>query len=242
LKISQTHEISIQIAAFLAGRGASEGRDLPPERELARQLGTSRVTLRRALGALESAGLLEPRRGSGCRPRAPSEWSLGALAWLLRGVEPAAREGSWLRPLVVEALALRRTFARGIPALLAGRLAKGSLARARRLTVEAWEARANAARCVALDAAALRSALEAAGAGAAVCLWNDLARTPDALAAWLPGALPVPVDYVARRDELWDALEAGESARAERAIGAHLARLDRGLLAAFEGDVRSGDA
>jgi DNA-binding FadR family transcriptional regulator len=227
-----TAEISLQIAALIGGSGLGSAASLPPERELARRLGTSRVTLRRALAGLEEAGLLEARRGSGIRARLPSEWSLAALAWLLRAAAPGP--APWLRPLAVDALALRRSFARGLPAMVSGRLPRGSLGRARRLAVEAWEARATAPRFVALDAAAPRCLLEAAGAGAAVCLWNDLARAPEALAAWRTGALPVPPDYVARRDELWDALEAGDTARAERSLGVHLARLDRELLAGFE--------
>lgn len=41
------------------------GEQLPPERELADTFGVSRVTLREALKALKTAGLLESRRGRG---------------------------------------------------------------------------------------------------------------------------------------------------------------------------------
>lgn len=229
-------EIAIRIAGLLL-RG---GHSIPPERELAGSLGTSRVTLRRALRSLEDAGLVEARRGSGVRVRPQGEWSLAALPWLLRAAPPASPELEALRPLAIEALALRRSFARSLPATLAGRLAKGSLARARKLAVEAWGARAVASRFVALDGAALRSAVEAAGAPAAVCLWNDLSRPAEALAARLSDAAPVAADYVARLDELWDALEAGDTAQAERRIAAHLARLDRALLAVFEDAAEGG--
>ncbi|WP_405578891.1 GntR family transcriptional regulator [Streptomyces sp. NBC_01190] len=41
------------------------GGRLPPERELCRQLGISRVTLRKALGSLVEAGVLSPSHGRG---------------------------------------------------------------------------------------------------------------------------------------------------------------------------------
>jgi GntR family transcriptional repressor for pyruvate dehydrogenase complex len=223
--------IQSRIVGLLLEGGLFPGAPVPPERELAQVLGTSRVTLRQALAALGRSGLLAARRGSGIRLRAPADWSLGALAALLEGAAPGSAGAEALGPWIVEALALRRSFARGLPAQLAGRLATGSLAKARRLAEEAWAARGIPARFVELDARALRAPLEIAGAPAAAWLWNDLNRVPLALAARLAGAPPAAADYVARQAELWDALEAGDAARAERLIGAHLARLDRGLLA-----------
>ncbi len=44
---------------------AGEGMRLPPERELAAQLGVARETLRRALRALQSEGQLQRRQGAG---------------------------------------------------------------------------------------------------------------------------------------------------------------------------------
>lgn len=47
-----------------SGRFASQGR-LPPERELAAEMGISRSTLRKALSALESQNIIWRQRGSG---------------------------------------------------------------------------------------------------------------------------------------------------------------------------------
>ncbi|MCI0521544.1 MAG: GntR family transcriptional regulator, partial [Chloroflexi bacterium] len=59
----------IQIAeAFVAQIEAGElnpGDRLPPERELSEHLGVNRMTLRRALRALEGQGLLLRRHGVG---------------------------------------------------------------------------------------------------------------------------------------------------------------------------------
>jgi len=222
-----------QIVRLAARGGLAEGVALAPDRELASSLGTSRATLRQALGILEGWGFVEARRGSGTRLRAPGSWSLAVLPALLAAMAPGTGEAAALRPLAVEALALRRRFARSVPGQAAGRLAGGSLRRSRRLADEAFAARAEPARCVGRDAEALRAVLETAGAPAAAWLWNDLGRAPLALAGWLAGPAPVAEDYVSRQEALWEALETGDAARAERLIGAHLARLDRGLLAAF---------
>lgn len=53
------------IAHLVATRRLAAGMRLPPERELAEQLGISRMTLRRALGSLERRGLVVRRAGRG---------------------------------------------------------------------------------------------------------------------------------------------------------------------------------
>src|SRR5215213_8462456 len=59
------------------------GSTLPPERELADRLDVSRATLREAMAALRSAGLVETRRGRGggtivtMKPQGPSARAAG---------------------------------------------------------------------------------------------------------------------------------------------------------------------
>jgi GntR family transcriptional repressor for pyruvate dehydrogenase complex len=230
-----------EISGLLIRGGLAEGWRVPPERELADRLGASRVTVRQALAALERWGVVAARRGSGVVVRHRREWTLAALPALLRA--GAAGPAPVLEPLAVEALALRRAFARRLPAELAGRLEGGALAPARRLAAAADAARAEPARLVALDAAALRGALEAARAWGSAWLWNDLGGVAQALAERLPGPAPVAADYGARSAELFDALERGDAPKAERLLGAHLSRLDRGLLTAFSrAEVGGGEA
>jgi len=52
--------------AIVGGNFASDGK-LPPERQLAEQLGINRATVRSALNRLGALGLLEPRQGAGYR-------------------------------------------------------------------------------------------------------------------------------------------------------------------------------
>lgn len=67
-------QIADQIRTLIETGGAAPGARLPAERELARQLGVSRPSLREALIALELEGLLDVRVGSGiyvARPGGP---------------------------------------------------------------------------------------------------------------------------------------------------------------------------
>ncbi|MEZ4607633.1 MAG: FadR/GntR family transcriptional regulator [Deinococcales bacterium] len=58
------------IKAHILTEGIKPGEPLLPETELARQLGVSRNSVREAIKALESTGILESRRGSGVYVRA----------------------------------------------------------------------------------------------------------------------------------------------------------------------------
>ncbi len=58
-------QIADQIRTLIAAGEFAAGARLPPERDLARQLGVSRPSVREALIALEVEGLVEVRIGSG---------------------------------------------------------------------------------------------------------------------------------------------------------------------------------
>jgi DNA-binding FadR family transcriptional regulator len=59
------HSVQDAIRAFILDNKLRAGDQLPPETDLARQLGVSRNSVREAVKALESLGILETRRGSG---------------------------------------------------------------------------------------------------------------------------------------------------------------------------------
>ena len=77
-------QIADQIRALIAHGEFTPGERLPPERDLARQLGVSRPSLREALIALEIETLLDVRVGSGIYVTQPGE---------LRGAELAGASG-----------------------------------------------------------------------------------------------------------------------------------------------------
>ena len=90
-------QIAEQLRGLIAGGEFVAGARLPAERDLARQLGVSRPSVREALIALEVEGWVEVRTGSGVyvlerparadEPVAPSEWGPLELIRARRVVE-----------------------------------------------------------------------------------------------------------------------------------------------------------
>lgn len=75
-------QIADQIRTLIQSGGFAPGARLPPERDLAQQLGVSRPSLREALIALEIAGSVEIRQGSGVYVCRATERSPNATAGL----------------------------------------------------------------------------------------------------------------------------------------------------------------
>lgn len=72
-------QIADQIAALIERGEYAAGQRLPPERDLAKQLGVSRPSVREALIALEVEGYVEVRVGSGVYVRGPHREPSAAL-------------------------------------------------------------------------------------------------------------------------------------------------------------------
>ena len=67
-------QIAVQIERLIRAGEFAPAERLPAERELARSLGVSRPSLREAMIALELAGLVEVRTGSGIYVTEPAQW------------------------------------------------------------------------------------------------------------------------------------------------------------------------
>jgi DNA-binding FadR family transcriptional regulator len=74
-------QIAEQLRSLIASGEFSPGSRLPAERDLAKQLGVSRPSVREALIALEVEGIIDVRTGSGIYVRASDALNGAATAW-----------------------------------------------------------------------------------------------------------------------------------------------------------------
>jgi GntR family transcriptional regulator, transcriptional repressor for pyruvate dehydrogenase complex len=73
-------EIADRLRTLIAARHLEPGDRLPSERELAQQLGVSRTSIRQALAALRSIGLVDVRHGDGTYLMRPADELVPTLA------------------------------------------------------------------------------------------------------------------------------------------------------------------
>jgi GntR family transcriptional regulator, transcriptional repressor for pyruvate dehydrogenase complex len=79
-------QVAASLRALIIEGKLQRGDALPPERELAKQFGVSRATVREALRVLQLWGLVEARQGGGNYVRAPSlEHIVGPLSTIIEG-------------------------------------------------------------------------------------------------------------------------------------------------------------
>jgi len=205
---------------------------LPAERDLARQLGASRATVRSALNRLESWRLVCPKRGSGVVVRDQREWSIEALPAYLRhgGGGDVAGVASMLGDL----LEIRRTLIITVLGLVAGRTDGRTLERPRQLLRGAWEARHQGTSFAEQDYEMMRAVVAAAGILPALWMLNDIGGIYLAIARTWAGGLPPLDDYVEVHERLFEKLEAGERQGAQDIIRDYLGRHDERLMTVLE--------
>jgi GntR family transcriptional regulator, transcriptional repressor for pyruvate dehydrogenase complex len=117
-------EIVRQVKQMIAEGRLKSGDRLPPERDLAEKFVVSRSSVREALRALESLGLIEIRPGEGTFVREVSVESL---------IEPLALAMASQREAIRELFEARRLLEPGIAALAAGRATPDELAEMERI-------------------------------------------------------------------------------------------------------------
>lgn len=193
-----------------AGRWETGGR-LPPEPELAQQLGVGRSTLREAVRALVHAGMLETRQGSGTyvRSLAPGP-----------GWEPLLR-----RAAVLEAYEVREALEVQAARLAALRRTDADVAelRTRLAARDRAHQQARDGRFVEADLAFHRTVITAAHNRLLTDLFDSFATVlREALAAVVSDEHLNDVDVAPTHARLVTAIEAGDPEAAERATREHI--------------------
>jgi DNA-binding FadR family transcriptional regulator len=183
------------------------GTRLPAERELSRQLGASRPTLREALRRLGEWCLVEPRRGSGIVVRAYREWSIEVLPGYLRYGKPEANQPS-IPQILVDMLSMRRAIVLEVVRQIVTRVPKGGTTSARLAMARAWAMR-DSAMYVREDFEVLRSVVESAKFTPGMWMLNRVAHIYMDIASTLRFAMKLPDDYVPVHTKFFDMLEAG---------------------------------
>jgi GntR family transcriptional repressor for pyruvate dehydrogenase complex len=101
-------EVTNQITDLILQNHLQPGDKLPPERQLAEELGVSRTVLREAMKALEEKGLVEVKQGSGTFVCSPSfEMVSDSLSLLLQANMPRYLELMDVREILDVAIAGR---------------------------------------------------------------------------------------------------------------------------------------
>src|SRR5512143_2392030 len=128
--VTAIDQVFEKLLSDIVGGKYAAGARLPAERELSRQLGASRPTLREALRRLGEWNLVEPRRGSGVVVRPYRDWSIEVIAGYLRYGKPEAGQPTVGR-ILLDLLAVRRAVVLEVIRLTATRIAKGGTSNAR---------------------------------------------------------------------------------------------------------------
>jgi len=208
------------------------GTRLPAERELSRQLGASRPTLREALRRLGEWNLVEPRRGSGIVVRHYRDWSIEVIAAYLRYGKPEAHQPTIAR-ILMDLLEMRRGVVLEVVRLTASRMPRGGTQGARLAMARAWSLRDQPA-YAREDFEVMRQIVEAAQFTPGLWLLNRVADIWLDAAAALRMIVRAPDDYVATYTRFFDLLEARDAEGACALMAAYLARHDEQITRALE--------
>ena len=237
MALPKTTELTAIDAVFetllknIVGGVYAAGTRLPAERELARQLGASRPTLREALRRLGEWNLVEPRRGSGVVVRPYRDWSIEVLAAYLRYGKPGPGQPTIVR-MLLDVLAMRRAVVLEVVRYTATRVPKGGTAGARAAMARAWSMRDHAS-YAREDFEVMRSIVEVAQFTPGLWLLNRLSDVWFDAASTLRFAVRPPDDYVSVYTQFFDLIETSRADEACKLLSDYFDRHDAKLVAAL---------
>jgi DNA-binding FadR family transcriptional regulator len=208
------------------------GTRLPAERELSRQMSTSRPTLREALRRLNEWNLVEPRRGSGIVVRPYRDWSIEVIAAYMRYGKPGPMQPT-LGRILIDMFAMRRAVVLEVIRLTAGRIPKGGTQGARLAMARAWSLRDQPA-YAREDFEVMRHLVEAAKFTPGLWLLNRVADIWLDAASALRFMILAPDDYVQVHTKFFELLENGEAAAATAHMTEYLERHDNKIVDALQ--------
>lgn len=220
------------LADIVSGTYAAGAR-LPAERELAKQMGASRPTLREALRRLGEWNLVQPRRGSGIAVQDVSDWMIDVLPSYLRYAEPAPEAPS-TPEIIRDMLRLRRSLMSEIMSMVASRVPAEATAGVRAAIQETWDARKTDAKFATADLDALRNIVSSARFLPGLWLLNQMSGIYKDLAKSLGTVLAPSESYLAAWNGVLDSLEQGDPDEAIARLNQYLASHDERLLALLE--------
>lgn len=220
------------IEAIVSGTYAA-GTRLPAERELARQVGASRPTLREALRRLGEWNLVEPRRGSGIVVRPYRDWSMAVIPAYLRYGKPAPSQPS-VAQLLADMLSMRRAIVLEVVRSTASRVPAGGTAGARLAMARAWSMRDQPSYSRE-DFEVLRQMVEAAKFTPGLWLLNTVSSIYFELTTSFQAAVRPPADYVQVHTRFFDLVESHQAEAACALMRDYLERHDAAITHVLPG-------
>ena len=225
-----SEQVASRLRAELLGGRFAPGELLPPERELAVQLGVSRLTLRQGMARLLAQGLITVRQGDGTRATDFRQMgTLDLLIDLFRAVKGTARATKLLSDL----LELRRNAASEVVAMACERRTVAQLKAIERqvaLLEKRLDEGASRAEIAEAEVAVSRAVIDATGNLAYALLLNAIHRFtrafPDVREAVPADAELLKTSYRA----LLGLIEAKDADSAREAVRAAMTAVDAELL------------
>ena len=231
--MTATETVFEKLLADIVGGNYPPSARLPAERDLAKQLGASRPTLREALRRLGEWNLVKPRRGSGIVVQAVDDWMIDVLPSYLRYAEPGP-EASSTPQMISDLLQLRRSLMNEIMGMAASRVRPASAVLARAAMHQAWETRDTNPHWATADLEVLRSIVKSAKLLPGLWMLNQMSGIYNDLAKSLGPVMAPPESYLAAWNGVLDALENQDADQALTQMNAYLEGHDERLMTLLE--------
>ena len=222
-----------KLLADIVGGTYETGMRLPAERDLAKQLGASRPTLREALRRLGEWNLIKPRRGSGISVQDVNDWMIDVLPSYLRYAQ-ADPDSPSRREMVNDMLQLRRSLMTQIIGMIDTRIPGEALEEARANVQKAWELRQAKSEFASADLDVMHKLVSSAKFLPGLWMLNQMSTIYDDLVASLGAALAPSEGYVAAWNAVLDSLAEGQREQAIEKLDRYLSSHDERLLALLE--------